>query len=50
MIRTKLIRGCAWLFWKLHIIMEKDYVNLVLLLKAVEARLRVKEVPPAESC
>jgi len=44
-LRGKFLKWLAWLFWKLHIITEKDYVNFLITLKAIEAGLRIKEVP-----
>lgn len=44
MIRIKFIKSLAWIFWKFHIITEKDYVNLTITLLAIEKGLRIKEV------
>jgi len=43
--RGKFLKWLAWLFWKLHIITEKDYINFIITIKALEAGLRIKEVP-----
>jgi len=44
-LRGKTLKWLAWLFWKLRITTEKDYVNFIITMKAVEAGLRTKEVP-----
>jgi len=44
-LRGKFLKWLAWIFWKLHIITEKEYVNFLITLIAVEAGLRIKEVP-----
>jgi len=44
-LKGKFLKRLAWLFWKLHIITEKDYVNFLITLIAIEAALRIKEVP-----
>jgi len=44
-LRGKFLKWLAWLFWKLHIITEKDCFNFLITLKTIEAGLRIKEVP-----
>ena len=41
-LRGNFLKWLAWLFWKLHITTEKDYVNYLINLKAVETGLRIK--------
>lgn len=43
--RLELAKDLAWLFMKLRIITERDYVNLCFTLLAVDRGLRIKEVP-----
>jgi len=44
-LKGKFLKWLAWLFWKLHIITEKDYFNLLTTLMAIEEGLRIKEIP-----
>ena len=44
-LRGKIYKRLAWLFRKLHIITEKTMSNFLITLIAVEAGLRIKEVP-----
>jgi len=44
-LRAKFLLGLAWVFWKLGIITESDYVNLKITVLALEAGLKVVEVP-----
>jgi len=43
-LRLKLAKALAWMFWKLHIITEKDYVWFCIDLLAQDAGLRVVNV------
>lgn len=47
-LRGKFYKWLAWLFWKLHIITEKDYVNFLITLKADEERSRRLEEAKTE--
>jgi len=44
-LRLKLAKALAWIFWKLRIITESDYVNLCLTLLASDAGLKIAEAP-----
>lgn len=44
-LRLKLVKALAWTFWKLRIITDKDYFNLCLTLAALDAGLKIAEVP-----
>jgi len=47
-LKEKILKGLAWLFWKLRVTAEKDYVNFLITMKALEAELRMKEVPVSD--
>jgi len=46
--RGKFIKALGWLLMKLHCLSEKEYFNVLLLVRAYEEGLRIVEVPIGE--